>query len=81
MIIGCPSWFVHHGSCIVNNCFEGHLLNYWLDLTKLTRMILILPSIILVHMVTVRCISRSHRLKIDFRNENFKNLFVLNHKD
>ena len=28
MIVGCPS-------CVVNNCFKGHLLlNYWLELTK-----------------------------------------------
>ena len=31
-------------------------------------------------MVLVRYISRSHWLKIDFRDENFYNFIVLNHK-
>ena len=30
MIIGCPS-------CVINNCFKGHLLNYWLDFDQLGR--------------------------------------------
>ena len=30
------------------------------------------PSLIIIQMVPVRCISRSHRLKIDFQEENFK---------
>ena len=47
---------------------------------NLAEMILIWPSIIIVQMVLVCCISRSHRLKIDFRDKNFKNLLVWNHK-
>ena len=41
-------------------------------LPNLAAMIIIWPSIIIVQMVMVRCISRSHRLKIDFRDENSK---------
>ena len=58
---------------IVNNCFKGHLLlNYWLDLPNFAGIILTWPSLIIVQMVMVPCISRSHRLKIDFRDESFK---------
>ena len=39
-------------------------------------LILLLPSFIIVRMVPVHCISRSPRLKIDFRDEIFKNLLV-----
>ena len=60
MIVGCPSPPI---------LLAGFLPN-------LTGMILILPSLIIVQMVMVRCISRSNWLKIDFRDENFKNLFV-----
>ena len=28
VIFGCPS-------CVFNNCFKGHLLNYWLDYVAL----------------------------------------------
>ena len=35
-------------------------------------MILIWPFSIILQIVSVRHISRSHGLKIDFRNENFK---------
>ena len=38
---------------------------------NLTGMILIWPSLIIVQMVLVLCIFRSHRLKIDFQNETF----------
>ena len=38
---------------------------------NLTGMILISPSLIIVQMVLVRCIFKSHRLKIDFQNETF----------
>ena len=58
-------------------------LSHWLmvsycDLwmSVVAEMILIWPSLILVQTVSVRCISRSHRLKIDFQDENFKNLLV-----
>ena len=43
---------------------------------KLGRNDLLWPSLITVQMVPVRCISRSHRLKVDFRDENFKSLLV-----
>ena len=42
---------------------------------NLAGMFLIWPSLIIVQTVLVRCISRSHRLKIYFHNENFKNQF------
>ena len=38
---------------------------------NLTGIILIWPSLIIVQMVLVRCIFKSHRLKIDFQNETF----------
>ena len=40
---------------------------------NLVGMILIWPSLKIVQMVPVHCISRSHGLKIDFQDENFKN--------
>ena len=43
---------------------------------NLAGMVLIWPCLIIVQMFPVCCISRSHRLKIDFRDENFKNLLV-----
>ena len=43
-------------------------------------MILIYPSLIIVQIVPIRCVSKSHRLKIDFQDENYKNLFLCNHK-
>ena len=45
-------------------------------LPNLAEMILTWPSLIIIQMVMVCFISRSHRLKIDFRDENFKNLLV-----
>ena len=70
MILGCPS-------CVINNCFKGYLLNYGLDSApNLAGMILIWPSLKIVQMVMVHCISRSHRLKIDFQDETFKNLLL-----
>ena len=68
-------------SSVVNNCFIGHLLKQLAGfLPNLADLILIRPSLIIVYMFQVRCISRSHRLKIDFHDENFKNLLVWNHK-
>ena len=43
---------------------------------NLAGMILIWPSLIIVQMVSVHCISRSNRLKIYFQDENFKTLLV-----
>ena len=43
---------------------------------NLAGMILIWPSLIIVQLVLVHNISRSHSLKIDFRDKNFKNLLV-----
>ena len=44
--------------------------------SNLTEMILIWPSLKIVQMVLVHCISRSGKLKIDFQYKNFKNLLV-----
>ena len=41
-------------------------------------MILIWPSLIIVLMVSVRCISRLHRLTIDFQDETLKNFLSEN---
>ena len=46
-------------------------------LPNLAGMILVWPSLIIVQMVSVHCISRSHRLKIDFQDENFKSQVFL----
>ena len=54
---------------VVNNCFKGLLAGFW---PNLAGMFLIWN---IVQMVPVRCISRSHRLKIDFLHETFK-MFV-----
>ena len=43
---------------------------------NLAGMILIFPSSINVQIVPVRCIYRSHRLKVDFQDENFENFLV-----
>ena len=45
-------------------------------LPNLAGMILICPSLIIVQMVFVRCVSRSHRLKIDIQDKNFKILLL-----
>ena len=45
-------------------------------LPNLTGMTLLWLSLLLDQMVPVRCMFRSHRLKMDFRDENFKNLIV-----
>ena len=55
-VIGQRSWYIY--TC-------------WI-LTKLAEMILLWPSLIIVQIVPVHCISRPHRLKIDFQDENFK---------
>ena len=68
---------VRCASSVINNCFKGHLLlNYWLDFwPNLVRMVLIWPSLKFVQMVPIHCISRSHRLKIDFQDEKLKIFF------
>ena len=45
-------------------------------LTKLAIMILIWPNLIIIQKVSVHCITRSNELKIDFLNENFKNVLA-----
>ena len=40
-------------------------------LPNLVGIFLVKPSLLIVQMVLVCCISRSHRLKIDFQDENF----------
>ena len=52
------------------------LCNNWLDLTKFGRNYSYMVPFIIVQVVSVCCISRSHRLKIDFRDENFKNFLI-----
>ena len=47
-----------------------------LILTKLGSYDALWPSINIVQMVLVHFISRSHRLKIDFQDENFKNILL-----
>ena len=39
---------------------------------NLAGIILVWPSLIIVQMVPVSCISRSHKLKIDFQDEKLK---------
>ena len=41
-------------------------------LPNMVEIILIWPSLKTVQMILVHCISRSHRLKIDLQDENFK---------
>ena len=45
-------------------------------LTKLDRNYSYMALFEIVQMVTVHCISRSHRLKRDFQEENFKKIFI-----
>ena len=66
MIVGCPA------STITLKDISS-LTTGWIR-TKLSRNDPFWPSLIIVQMVPVRCISRSHMLKIGFRDENFKNL-------
>ena len=59
---------VHRALYIVKNCFKGHiLLNYWLDfdpnLAAVDLMWYICPSLIIVQIGMVCCISRSQGLK------------------
>ena len=49
-------------------------------LPNLAEMMLIRAFLIIVQMVVVPCISRSHRLEIGFRDENCKNHLVQNHR-
>ena len=77
MIVGCPPSVVRRASSVVNNFFQRtspKLLTGFIP--NLEEMILIWPSLIIVQMIMVRCISRSHRLNVDFKEENFKNLPV-----
>ena len=52
---------------------KGQLAGFW---PNLAGIILIWFSLIIVQMVPVHCISRSHRLKINLRYENLKNFIV-----
>ena len=71
MIVGCPSSVMGRQQLLQRTYpkLAGFLPN-------LAGMILIGPSLIIVQMVPVHCISRSHRLKLDFLDENFANLLV-----
>ena len=59
-VIYCHGWM-----SVINNYFKCHLfLNYWLDFDQTWKGLW--PSSTIVQMVPVHCISRPHRLKIDF---------------
>ena len=73
MIIRCLHHCVLCGQQLLQRTSPKLLAGF---LSNLVLMILIWPSLIIVQMVPVHCISRSHRLKIDIRDENFKNLLV-----
>ena len=53
------------------------LVGFW---PNMAGMILIWSSLMIVQIFEVCCISRSHRLKIDFRDETFKNILDRNNK-
>ena len=74
---GCPSW-VKRRQQLLQRTSPPKLLAEFLP--NLAGMILIYPSLIIVQIVPIRCVSKSHRLKIDFQDENYKNLFLCNHK-
>ena len=50
-------------------------------LTNLAGLFLIWPSLKIIQMVPVFCITRSHRLKLDFRDENLKKSSSLKMQD
>ena len=76
MIIGCPSFVVCRPSCVVRHqellqrtSLPKLLVGF---LPNLAGMILIWPSLMVVQMVLVGCISRSHRLKSIFEMKTLK---------
>ena len=83
MMSYCNRWMsvVHHGLlCVINNCSKWHLLNYFTEFwPNFVGMILIWPCLKMVQIVQVHCISRSHRLKMNLQDENFKNLLLWKH--
>ena len=66
---GCPSW-VKCRQQLLQRTSPPKLLAEFLP--NLAGIILIYPSLIIVQIVPIRCVSRSHRLKIDFQDENYK---------
>ena len=69
-VSNCDQWMC---VVIVNNCFKRTSLKLLAGVCpNLAGMSLIWPYLIIVQMVLVRCISRSHRPRIDFRDENLK---------
>ena len=69
VIVECPLCIVHHQQLLQRTSPPKLLAGV---LPNLAGMVLTWPSLIIVQKVMVRCISKSHRLKIDFRDENFK---------
>ena len=78
MIIGCPSCVMRRQH-LFQRASPPKLLA--VIYPNLAGMILMWPFLIIVQMVPVRCISRSHRLKIDFRDENLKIFLSKTRKD
>ena len=82
MLSYCDSWMsvVRLASCVmcrqqlIQRTSFPKLLGGFLP--NLAEMILTWPSLIIVQMVLVQYISRSHRLKIGFQDENLKNLHL-----
>ena len=72
-----PSCVVRRQQLLQTTSPPKPLAGFW---PNFVGMILIWSSFKIVQMVSVHCISRSHRLKIDFQDENFKNRFLWNHK-
>ena len=81
MVSYCDCWMslVRRAACVVRHqqllqttSPPKLLAVFW---PNLVGMILIWPSLSIVQMVSVHCISRSYRLKIDFQGENFKKIF------
>ena len=76
MSVVCRPSYVVRRQQLLQTTSPKLLAGFW---PNLEGMILIWPSFKIVQMVLVHCISRSHKLKIDFQDENFKNL-LWNHK-
>ena len=68
-VVRCEACFVRHKQLLQRTSPPKLLAGF---LPNLAGMILIWPSLIIVQMVLVCCISRSHRLKIDFRDKTLK---------
>ena len=68
------SFDVRRSSCVVNNYFKGQRMVAFCP--NVAGLVLRWPSLIIIQVIPVLCISMSHRLKY-FRDENMKkNLLV-----